>query len=66
MLLESDLNGVSVADLSFAFDEPSERGSESKGSHRIFHIKVHGEDGDSLRTDDPLYYKFFSRDFASR
>ena len=64
-LLEGAVNGVQAQDLSVAFDEPGERDDDSRGSHRIFHIKVHGEVDDTLRTDDPAYYEFLSREFAS-
>ena len=63
--LEGAINDVQVGDLSVAFDEPGERDNDSKGSHRVFHIKVHGEVDDTLRTDDPAFYKFLTRDFAS-
>ena len=64
-LLEGAINGVQAQDLSVAFDEPGERDEDSKGSHRVFHIKVRGEVDESLRTDNPAYYKFLSREFAS-
>ena len=64
-LLESAIDGVQVRDLTVAFHEPSARSDDSTGSHRIFHVKVQGESDDALRTDDPLYYEFLSRDFAS-
>ena len=64
-LLGGAISGVQALDLSMAFDEPSERDDDGKGSHRIFHIKVHGEVDDTLRTDDPAYYEFLSREFAS-
>ena len=40
--------------------------TDSKGSHRVFHVKVQGEADTTLPTNSPEFYRYHSREFASK
>ena len=65
LLLADAIAGVKSSELQATGVEPA-HGDASIGSHRVFHVKVHGEMGAELTTGDPAFYRLHSRELASK
>lgn len=63
-LLDQAIRSFVPSDLSSFANEPA-ASDDSKGSHRVFHVKVRGEMDVTLSILSPDFYRFHSRELAS-
>ena len=64
-LLSEAIRSFAPNDLASFSIEPA-ASDDMKGSHRVFHVKVQGEVDTTLLANNPEFYRFHSREFASK